>query len=86
VKKKKIHSASQQPRRPIKYAIRMVMIIKFQIGGNSETFHGVCMGYTGLAKFILLSNWSLTLRVEHRQRVFKNRMLKRICGPKRDEV
>jgi hypothetical protein len=30
--------------------------------------------------------WSLTLRVEHRLRVFENRVLRRIFGPKRDEV
>jgi hypothetical protein len=30
--------------------------------------------------------WSLTLREEHRLRVFWNRMMKRIFGPKRDEV
>jgi len=30
--------------------------------------------------------WSLTLMEEHRQRVFENRALKRIFGPKRDEV
>jgi hypothetical protein len=30
--------------------------------------------------------WSLTLRKEHRLRVFENRMLRRIFGPKRDEV
>jgi hypothetical protein len=30
--------------------------------------------------------WSLTLREEHEQRVFENRMLKRIFGPKRDEA
>jgi hypothetical protein len=30
--------------------------------------------------------WSLTLRKEHRLRVFENRMLKRIFGPKGDEV
>jgi hypothetical protein len=30
--------------------------------------------------------WSLTLREEHRQRVFENRVLRRISGPKRDEV
>jgi hypothetical protein len=30
--------------------------------------------------------WSLTLREEHRQRVFENRVLRRIFGPKRDEV
>jgi hypothetical protein len=31
-------------------------------------------------------NWSLTLREEHRLRVFVNRVLRRIFGPKRDEV
>ena len=30
--------------------------------------------------------WSLTLREERRLRVFENRVLRRICGPKRDEV
>jgi hypothetical protein len=30
--------------------------------------------------------WSLTLREEHRLRVFENRMLRRIVGLKRDEV
>jgi hypothetical protein len=30
--------------------------------------------------------WSLTLREEHRLKVFENRVLRRICGPKRDEV
>jgi hypothetical protein len=30
--------------------------------------------------------WSLTLRVEHRLRMFKNRVLRRIFGQKRDEV
>jgi hypothetical protein len=30
--------------------------------------------------------WSLTLREEHRLRVFENRVLRRICGPKRDKV
>jgi hypothetical protein len=30
--------------------------------------------------------WSLTLRDEHRLRVFENRVLRRILGPKRDEV
>jgi hypothetical protein len=31
-------------------------------------------------------NWSLTLREEHRLRVFENRVLRRIFGPKRDEA
>jgi hypothetical protein len=30
--------------------------------------------------------WSLTFRQEHRLRVFESRMLRRIFGPKRDEV
>jgi hypothetical protein len=30
--------------------------------------------------------WSLTLREEPRLRVFENRVLRRIFGPKRDEV
>ena len=30
--------------------------------------------------------WSLTLRKEHRLRVFENSMLRRIFGPKMDEV
>jgi hypothetical protein len=30
--------------------------------------------------------WSLTLREEHRLRVLRNRVLRRIFGPTRDEV
>jgi hypothetical protein len=30
--------------------------------------------------------WSLTLREEHRLRVFENRVVSRIFGPKRDEM
>jgi hypothetical protein len=30
--------------------------------------------------------WSLTVREEHRQRVFENKVLRRIFGPKKDEV
>jgi len=30
--------------------------------------------------------WSLTLRVERRLRVFEKRVLRRVFGPKRDEV
>ena len=30
--------------------------------------------------------WSLTLREEHRLKVFENRVLRRVFGPKRDEV
>jgi hypothetical protein len=47
----------------------------------------------GVYKTIILSvvlygceTWSLTLREKHRLRVFENRVLRRIFGPKRDEV
>jgi hypothetical protein len=30
--------------------------------------------------------WSLTLREEHRLRVFENRVLRKIFGPKEEEV
>ena len=30
--------------------------------------------------------WSMTLREERRLRVFENRVLRRVFGPKRDEV
>jgi hypothetical protein len=30
--------------------------------------------------------WSLTLREKHRLRAFENKVLRRIFGPKRDEV
>ena len=31
-------------------------------------------------------NWSLTLRDERRLRLFENRVLRRVFGPKRDEL
>jgi hypothetical protein len=30
--------------------------------------------------------WSLTLREEHRQKMLENRVLRKVFGPKRDEV
>ena len=35
---------------------------------------------------VCVETWSLTLREERRPRMFKNRMLRKICGPKRDAV
>jgi hypothetical protein len=35
---------------------------------------------------VCCETWSLTLREEHRLRVFENRVLRRIFGPKRDEM
>jgi hypothetical protein len=45
--------------------------------------------YLSLLHFItiiIISSWSLTLREEHRLKVFENRVLRRIFGPKRDDV
>ena len=41
-----------------------------------------------ISSFVLYvyETWSLTLREEPRLKVFENRMLRRIFGPKRDEV
>jgi hypothetical protein len=48
---------------------------------------------TGICKTVILSvvlygceTWFLTLKEEHKLRVFENRVLRRIFGPKRDEV
>jgi hypothetical protein len=35
---------------------------------------------------LVCETWSLTLREEHRLRVYENRVLRGIFGPKRDEV
>jgi hypothetical protein len=39
-----------------------------------------------LSSRLLSKNLTLTLREEHRLRVFENRVLRRIFGPERDEV
>jgi hypothetical protein len=46
--------------------------------------------YISLLKWTVVlyecETWSVILREEHRLRVFENRVLRRIFGPKRDEV
>jgi hypothetical protein len=39
-----------------------------------------------LSVFYGCETWSLTLREDRRLRVFENRVLRRVFGPKRDEV
>jgi hypothetical protein len=53
-----------------------VHVIKFKIYKTII----LCVGLYGC------ETWSLTLREEHRLRVFENRVLRRIFEPKRDEV
>jgi hypothetical protein len=41
------------------------------------------MGFTLLSSVLCgCETWSVTLREEHRLRVFENRVLRRICGPR----
>jgi hypothetical protein len=37
-------------------------------------------------RFYGCETWSLILREEYKLKVFKNRMLRRIFGPKREEI
>jgi hypothetical protein len=46
----------------------------------------MCKTIILLAVLYRCENWSLTLRKEHRLKIFEKRMLKRISGPKRDEM
>ena len=39
-----------------------------------------------IARLGCANNWSLTLREERKLRVFENMVLRRIFGPRRDEV
>jgi hypothetical protein len=48
--------------------------------------YATCSSYNLPVVLYGCETWSLTLREEHRLRVFENRVLRRIFGPKRDEV
>jgi hypothetical protein len=49
--------------------------------------HSACCVYRTITlPVVLYETWSLTLRKEHRLRVFENRVVRRIFGPNRDEV
>ena len=55
----------------------------------SKTLKIKIYSYTSIILPVVLygcENWSLTLREECRLRVFGNRVLRRVFGPKRDEV
>jgi hypothetical protein len=49
-------------------------------------FMSVCLYYNLPVVLYGCETWSLTLREERRLRVSENRMLRRVFGPKRDEV
>jgi hypothetical protein len=46
----------------------------------------VCRNFGRKYKLCLRKIWSPTLREEHKLRVFENRVVRRIFGPKRDGV
>jgi len=50
------------------------------------TEHAALSGAVGLIPLYGSETWSLTLREKRRLRVFENRVLRRVFGPKRDEV
>jgi hypothetical protein len=59
---------------------------------NDFTYETMKQNFASLHTYILpvvlygCETWSVTLREEHRLRVFENRVLRKIFGPKRDEV
>jgi hypothetical protein len=57
-------------------------------GGERFSFLKIRICKTIILPVVLYGceTWSLTLKKEHRLRVFENRVLRRIFGPKRDEV
>jgi hypothetical protein len=52
------------------------------LGAELQTM--ICKGNKNVVLYGC-ETWSLTLREEHRPRVFENRVLRRIFGPKREE-
>jgi hypothetical protein len=67
----------------------MLAIIQSRIFCLPVSYHKTeRLKYTKLILIVVLygcETWSLTLREEHRLRVFENRVLRRIFGPKREE-
>jgi hypothetical protein len=51
-----------------------------------SVLNGPCPGERVYVVLYECETWSLTLREEHRVRVFEKRLLRRIFGLKRDEV
>jgi hypothetical protein len=52
------------------------------VGGNKHVYEEYKLVYSRYG----CETWSITLREEHRLRLFENRVLRRIFGPKRDGV
>jgi hypothetical protein len=73
----------------VAYFSRYFPFISHNVTGKpTEKFHSSYLNGPGILPLVLYAceTWSLALREEHRLRVFENRVLRRIFGPKRDEV
>jgi hypothetical protein len=60
------------------------LIVRDQFSQQHKTTNNINFLYISIC--ISISPWSLTLREERRLKVFENRVLRRVFGPKRDEV
>ena len=76
--------------REMKHATRSVLCVRLAHLQQTVTpFPDTCSGnleFSFIYSFHALAQVWLTLREESGLRVFENRMLRRILGPKRDEV
>ena len=64
---------------------RFTYLLKIQLFIYDTDRHNYCCDIFNFNIGCTLT-WSLTLREEHRLRVFENRVLRRIFGPRRDRV
>ena len=64
----------------------VIMWWKLKKSGHVFKLHVPSCSFTGVVVLYGCETWSLTLMEERRLRVFENRVLRRIYGPKRDEV
>ena len=63
----------------------MQNLLSFSLLYNNVTIK-ICRTIILLVVLYVCESWSLTLREECRLRVFENKVLRKIFGPKRDEV
>ena len=70
------------------YSIQYIVYFVFQFAIQKVKDQDTRVYRTIILPVVLYGceTWSLTLREERRLRVFENRVLRRIFGPKRDEV
>jgi hypothetical protein len=71
----------------IKHVLKFIFLKHYNEQKCALFFYLVYEGFIILPVVLYgCETWSLTLREEHGLKVFENRVLRRIFGPKRDEV